>query len=74
MGIVVGVTNMGIKDFFKKTIKKLDKAKDPICGMKVDLGSTEFKSTYQGKIYGFCSAECKATFDKNLFQYANANC
>ena len=65
---------MGIKDAVKSIRKKLDEAKDPVCGMKVDLGTTKFKSTYQSKIYGFCSVECKATFDKNPFQYADPNC
>lgn len=69
-----GVIHMGVKDVVKSVEKKLDEAKDPVCGMQIDLGSTKFKSTYQGKIYGFCSAECKATFDKNPFQYADANC
>ena len=65
---------MGIKDMLKSVGKKLDEVKDPVCGMKVDLGTTTLKSTYQGKIYGFCSAECKTTFDKNPLQYAEANC
>lgn len=64
---------MSIKDIFKQAGKKLDEAKDPVCGMKIDLGTTKFKSTYQGKVYGFCSAECKATFDKNPLQYSDTN-
>ncbi len=68
------VSNMGIKDILKKVGKQLDEAKDPVCGMKVDLGTAKFQSTHQGKVYGFCSAECKATFDKNPFQYSEANC
>ena len=40
---------MGISDIFKKAAKKLDEGKDPVCGMKVDLGTTKFKSIYQGK-------------------------
>lgn len=62
---------MSIKDIFKKTTKKPDEAKDPVCGMKVDLGSTKYKGTYQGKVYGFCSPGCKNTFDENPKQYAN---
>ncbi|WP_353164781.1 YHS domain-containing protein [Empedobacter brevis] len=51
-----------------KTVKKLDVAVvnevDPICGMKTadHLSDTV---TYQGKIYGFCSAMCKEEFLKN---------
>ena len=47
--------------------------KDPICGMKVNLETVEFKSTYEGKEYGFCSASCKAEFDSNPAQYAVIN-
>lgn len=61
-------------DAIKKVEEKLEEVKDPVCGMKIDLGKTQFKSKYQGKIYGFCSAECKATFDKNPYQFAEANC
>ncbi|HCE30959.1 YHS domain-containing protein [Candidatus Daviesbacteria bacterium RIFCSPHIGHO2_01_FULL_40_24] len=42
--------------------------------MKVNLEKTKYKSTYEGKEYGFCSENCKAEFDKNPYQYAEANC
>lgn len=44
-------------------------AKDPVCGMTVD----EKKATtvvYGGKTYYFCSAGCKATFEKAPGKYA----
>lgn len=65
---------MGILDIFKKSTKKLDEGKDPICGMKVNLATTKHKSIYQGKVYGFCSPSCKETFDKNPVEYAYPNC
>jgi YHS domain-containing protein len=46
-------------------------AKDPVCGMQVDERSAEATSEYRGKIYYFCSASCKATFDKNPEKYAS---
>lgn len=64
---------MGILDIFNKAAKNLDKAKDPVCGMNVNLETTKYKSTYKGKVYVFCSEECKKTFDKNPFQYADPN-
>ncbi len=64
---------MGILDIFKKATKKRDEAKDPICGMKVNLETTKYKSIYKGKTYGFCSEGCKNTFDSNPSQYANSN-
>lgn len=65
---------MSIADLFKKVSKSFGDAKDPVCGMKVNLEQTQYKSTYQGKIYGFCSDECKKTFDQNPEQYAEATC
>jgi Cu+-exporting ATPase len=43
-------------------------AKDPVCGMSVDE-SASLKSTHGGKNYVFCSASCKAKFDKDPSQY-----
>ena len=44
-------------------------AKDPVCGMTVDEKSP-LKSTHAGKNYVFCSASCKAKFDKEPGRYA----
>ena len=38
--------------------------KDPVCGMKIDPATAQYQSVRDGKTYHFCSAECKATFDK----------
>ena len=39
--------------------------KDLNCEMKLEEGAIADTATYQGKIYGFCSSECKAEFLKN---------
>lgn len=39
-------------------------ARDPICGMSVDVTSTKHKSEFRGESYYFCCAGCKQTFDK----------
>jgi Cu+-exporting ATPase len=44
-------------------------AKDPVCGMKVDEKKAAGSSTYLGKTYYFCSANCKVEFDKNPPKY-----
>ena len=44
-------------------------AKDPVCGMTVDEKKAAATSSYQGKTYYFCSAGCKATFDKAPVTY-----
>lgn len=62
-----------LQNLFRKSNEQINEVRDPICVMKVDLEKTQFKSTYQGKLYGFCSAHCKAEFDKNPYQYADAN-
>jgi len=43
---------------------------DPICEMDVDENKTKFTSSHRGKNYYFCSAGCKATFEKNPEKYA----
>jgi len=45
--------------------------KDPVCGMTVDEKGP-LKSAHEGKSYVFCSASCKAKFDKNPGQYVPA--
>jgi YHS domain-containing protein len=42
----------------------VDNKKDPSCGMPVTAG-IEDTVHYDGKIYGFCSEECKNAFLKN---------
>lgn len=45
-------------------------AKDPVCGMDVEEAKAAGKSEYKGKTYYFCSAGCKAAFDKQPDKYA----
>ena len=45
--------------------------KDIICGMEVGENS-EFKSSYKGNTYVFCSANCKHNFDKKPENYARS--
>ena len=40
-------------------------AKDPVCGMNVDEKKATAKAQHQGKAFYFCSAGCKAAFEKN---------
>jgi len=47
-------------------------AKDPICGMTVDLNATKHESEFQGSVFYFCCAGCKQTFDKQPDKYAKA--
>ena len=38
--------------------------KCPVCGMNVDKGAAD-TSDYEGRIYRFCSPECKETFQED---------
>jgi YHS domain-containing protein len=42
---------------------------DPVCGMEVDPQKTKYKSVYKGKVYYFCSYQCKKAFDENPEYY-----
>ena len=44
---------------------------DPVCGMNVDPSHAAGTLEYAGKTY-FCSAGCKAKFDKNPQQFSKA--
>jgi Cu+-exporting ATPase len=44
-------------------------ATDPVCGMSVDPEQAEYRSFQKGENYYFCSAGCKATFDKDPGKY-----
>jgi P-type Cu+ transporter len=45
--------------------------KDPVCGMMVNETS-KFTSEHDGKTFYFCSANCKATFDKDPHRYGHS--
>ena len=42
---------------------------DPVCGMSVDRATAEYRSFRDGQTYYFCSAGCKASFDKDPANY-----
>lgn len=45
------------------------KAKDPVCGMKVDKKAAKHKTDYKGKTYYFCAAGCKEAFEEEPEKY-----
>jgi xanthine dehydrogenase accessory factor len=44
-------------------------AQDPVCGMMVEIATAHFTSEYGGRIYYFCAAGCKRSFDKEPGKY-----
>jgi xanthine dehydrogenase accessory factor len=47
-------------------------AKDPVCGMMVDVVSAKYKSEHHGTNVYFCCAGCKQAFDKQPERYLSA--
>jgi len=44
--------------------------RDPVCGMAVDVSSSEFMMSYRGTRYVFCSRRCLERFESNPSMYA----
>lgn len=59
-----------LKEFSESPDKFLQKAApsgeaiDPVCGMTVDIATAHYMSEYEGRLYYFCAAGCKLSFDK----------
>ncbi len=47
-------------------------AKDPVCGMDVDVNKPAATSVHQGQTYYFCAVGCKKAFDENPDKYLSA--
>lgn len=47
--------------------------KDPVCGMDVDPTGDGPASTYQGRLFHFCSEHCRARFDADPSRYAGTH-
>ena len=44
-------------------------AKDPVCGMNVQIEGAKHTAAYEGKTYYFCAERCKTEFLKNPAKY-----
>ena len=42
---------------------------DPVCGMEVEEKSAKDNSSYNGRTYYFCSADCREEFDESPEEY-----
>ena len=52
----------------KYTLQMVDSTKDPACGMPLSAGIADTLH-YGGKVYGFCSDECRDNFLKDPKKY-----
>ena len=50
----------------------LAEAKDPICGMTVEVATARHQSDWAGRSVYFCCRHCKETFDAEPARYAAA--
>jgi len=52
------------------------KVLDPVCDMTIEQEEAVATSTYEGKLYYFCSQSCKESFDRSpgefLSKYAHS--
>jgi YHS domain-containing protein len=71
--VVVNSVAIPVTDTVKQKFTKemVDNKKDPSCGMPMSAG-IEDTAHYNGKVYGFCSEECKQQFLKNPVALAKA--
>lgn len=56
----------------KLSITDAPRAKDPVCGMSVNVSSAKYVSDHQGQKYYFCCAHCQSSFEKDPGQFLNA--
>src|SRR3974377_1369866 len=47
-----------------------EEARDPICGMMVNVGGAKYNSDFRGDSFYFCCARCKQTFDQQPDKYS----
>lgn len=45
-------------------------AKDPVCGMDVEIARAAASTDHEGRTYYFCSLQCKEDFDRQPDRYA----
>jgi len=43
---------------------------DPVCGMEMEESQAPATTEYEGRIYFFCSAACRAEFEANPQMFA----
>ena len=59
-------------DFPKLPVVEVVRAKDPVCGMMVNVSTAKYSSEYSGQTFYFCCAHCKSSFDKTPAQFITA--
>jgi xanthine dehydrogenase accessory factor len=64
------LNSSGEMPFAREPRPLIREAKDPICGMTVDVNHTRYKSEFEGTWFYFCCAGCKQKFDQEPAKHA----
>ena len=70
--LIVGCGNSHQDESAKKielTLQQLSATVDPVCKMSLEQHVISDTTTYEGKLYGFCSSGCKEDFLKDPTKY-----
>ncbi len=59
-----------VRQYFNQPTELYPVAKDVVCGMRVSVAQSNFRSTHNEQGYFFCASGCKDTFEKNPSKYA----
>jgi xanthine dehydrogenase accessory factor len=59
----------GDKGVETATAASVREARDPVCGMTVDIATARYRSEAAGRITYFCCLRCKETFEQNPERY-----
>ena len=62
----------GMETESRQTSESAAEARDPICGMRVEMATARYRSEASGQVAYFCSLHCKETFDADPGKYAPA--
>lgn len=54
------------------TMAEVVEAKDPVCGMMVEIAGARYTTVYNEETYYFCCAGCKRSFEKEPHRYLPA--
>ena len=68
MGLVVGLVGNMLKDRARAPLSSVGQARDPVCGMSVEVGKGA-RAEHGGEMYYFCCSHCQQAFEGNPEKY-----
>jgi YHS domain-containing protein len=68
MGLVMGLVGNRAEDKVTAFVFPAEQARDPVCGMNVEVGK-EAKAKYGGETYYFCCPHCQQAFEDSPEEY-----